>query len=285
MDETVLPDLAVSAPRQQVLSPLHERMPGHCVVSELLTAQQTRTPRSRPARLLGVSPLLEDARPWYWGALGEIAVGRLLAKLPEDWHVLHAVSVGKGNSDIDHVVIGPGGVFTINTKNHSGQKVWVAGRTLMVAGQKQDHIRNSEHEAERAARLLSAAAEARVSVTPVVVVVEPQSMTVREKPAKVVVLTAAQVVRWLKKRPQVLTPDQVAWLVRAADVPATWHVAPTEPAPTPVLRAAFDKLDKEVRGARSVRRAWSMGLVGGGAVAALTVGPELLQALLAALVA
>jgi len=188
-------------------------------------------------------------------------------------------------SDIDHVVIGPGGVFTINTKNHSGQKVWVAGRAFMVAGHKQQHIRNAEHEAERAARLLSVAADAQVEVTPVVAVVEPRSLTVRVKPAKVVVLTVAQLVRWLKKRPQVFTADQVSWLLRAADAPATWHVAPAESQPASALQAAFSGLDKEVRGARSVRRVWGISLAGGGAVAALTVGPELLQGLLRALVA
>jgi hypothetical protein len=282
MDDAVLADVPAPLPREPALSPLHQRMAGHCVISELLSVQQAARPRSGLAKLLGVSPLLADARPWYRGALGEIAVGRLLTKLPEGWHVLHAVPVGKGSSDIDHVVIGPGGVFTINTKNHSGQKVWVAGRTLMVAGQKQPHIRNAEHEAERAGRLLSAAADAQIQVTPVVAVVEPQSLTVREKPAKVVVLSAAQLVRWLKKRPQVLTADQVTWLLRAADAPSTWHVAPAEAQPAPTLHSAFSCLDKEVRGARSVRRVWGISLGGGGA---LTVGPELLEGLLRALVA
>jgi hypothetical protein len=285
MDDAVLPYVAVPLPRAQALSPLHQRMAGHCVISELLSVQRTARPRSGLARLLGSSPLLQDAKPWYRGALGEIAVGRLLAKLPDGWHVLHAVPVGRGSSDIDHIVIGPGGVFTINTKNHSGQKVWVAGRTFMVAGQKQQHIRNAEHEAERAARLLSAATDTQMGVTPIVAVVDPQSLTVREKPAKVVVLTAAQLVRWLKKRPQVFTADQVARMLRAADAPATWHVSPSEAQSAAALQGAFSDLGKEVRGARAVRRAWGIGLAGAGAVAALTVGPELLQGLLSAVVA
>ena len=285
MDDAVLPDVTGPLPRVSALSPLRQRIAGHSVISELLSVQQAAGQRSSLARLIGISPLLENARPWYWGALGEISVGRLLAKLPEGCHVLHAVPVGRGSSDIDHVVIGPGGVFTINTKNHSGQKVWVAGRTFMVAGQKQPHIRNAEHEAERAARLLSAAADAQVEVTPVVAVVEPQSLTVREKPATVVVLTAAQLVQWLKKRPQVYSADHVSWLLRAANAPGTWHVAPAESQPASALQTAFSGLDKEVRGARSVRRVWGISLAGGGAVAALTVGPDLLQGLLRALVA
>ncbi|MBG6212216.1 hypothetical protein RCH23_000129 [Cryobacterium sp. CAN_C3] len=45
----------------------------------------------------------------------------MLSKLGPEWTVLHAVPVGSGSSDIDHVVIGPAGVFTINTKNHTGK--------------------------------------------------------------------------------------------------------------------------------------------------------------------
>lgn len=92
--------------------------------------------RSPVARALGVSLLDEERAAWYRGALGEAAVGRLLEKLPEGWTVLHAVPVGKGDSDIDHVVIGRGGASTINTKNHAGHQVWVTGRTFLVNGQK-----------------------------------------------------------------------------------------------------------------------------------------------------
>ena len=144
-----------TAPATTPLRPLTERVPGQAVISQLLELQRAVPPRSAPARVLGLSPLSEQAAPWYRGALGELHVGRLLTKLPAGWHVLHAVPVGKADADIDHVVIGPGGVFTVNTKNHSGQKVWVAGRTLMVNGHKEPHLRNAEHEAERAGRSLS----------------------------------------------------------------------------------------------------------------------------------
>ena len=73
-------------------------------------------------------------------------------------------------------------------------------------------------------------------------VVDPQSLTIREKPATVVVLSATQLVRWLKKRPQVFTTEQVSWLLRAADLPTTWHTAPLEPASAQSLSAAFGTL-------------------------------------------
>ncbi|HEY7892635.1 MAG TPA: nuclease-related domain-containing protein [Solirubrobacteraceae bacterium] len=53
------------------------------------------------------------------GATGEEHVGALLDRLGhEGWRVIHDVSFGHGN--VDHIVIGPGGVFTVETKSHPG---------------------------------------------------------------------------------------------------------------------------------------------------------------------
>ena len=58
-----------------------------------------------------------------------------------------AVPVGEKGSDIDHVVMGPSGVFTLNTKNHIRSNVWVTENVFMVNGRKTDYFRNSRHEA------------------------------------------------------------------------------------------------------------------------------------------
>jgi hypothetical protein len=52
------------------------------------------------------------------GAEAERKVGAILEALGPDWHVLHGVWLGRG--DIDHVLVGPGGLFTIETKSHGG---------------------------------------------------------------------------------------------------------------------------------------------------------------------
>jgi hypothetical protein len=53
------------------------------------------------------------------GALAEEHVGGLLDALPrERWRVIHDATLGRGN--VDHIVIGPPGVFTIETKSHPG---------------------------------------------------------------------------------------------------------------------------------------------------------------------
>jgi len=63
-----------------------------------------------------------DYDRWAQGAEGEEAVGEILEGLRDQgWCVIHDVSFGRGN--IDHIVVGPGGIFTIETKSRAG-KVW-----------------------------------------------------------------------------------------------------------------------------------------------------------------
>jgi len=53
------------------------------------------------------------------GATGEEHVGALLEDLRgQGWSVIHDLSFGHGN--VDHILIGPAGVFTIETKSHPG---------------------------------------------------------------------------------------------------------------------------------------------------------------------
>jgi Nuclease-related domain len=70
------------------------------------------------------------------GALGEEHVGRLLdgGLLEHGWHVVHDASFGHGN--VDHIVIGPCGVFTVETKSHPGP-IYVRRLHGAVLGQAQ----------------------------------------------------------------------------------------------------------------------------------------------------
>jgi Nuclease-related domain len=53
------------------------------------------------------------------GAAGEEQVGGLLDGLREHgWCVIHDASIGSGN--VDHILIGPAGAFTVETKSHPG---------------------------------------------------------------------------------------------------------------------------------------------------------------------
>lgn len=58
------------------------------------------------------------ANRYYNGAGGERLVGSILARLPDEFHVFNSLSFYAG--DVDHVVVGPTGVFVIETKNYAG---------------------------------------------------------------------------------------------------------------------------------------------------------------------
>ncbi|WP_202867679.1 nuclease-related domain-containing protein [Kribbella pittospori] len=218
-----------------------------------------------------------DGYAWFRGALGEIAVGRLLSRLDSKWVVLHAVPVGRG-ADIDHVVVGPSGVFTVNTKNHSGKRVWVAGHTFLVSGSRTDHIRNSEFEGRRAAKLLGKALGWPVPIRPVIAVYDPQRLHIEKPPAGVDVVDARRLVRWLKKRPAVLGPEAVEHIVSVIGELATWRYQPDESVDVD-RRAQFDAIQAEIGTARRVRMAWAFGMVAVMTITIVLVWPALLQLL------
>lgn len=179
-----------------------------------------------------------DERNWRVGADGEEKVGSRLDKLrKQGWFILHAIPIGEHGSDIDHVVIGPGGVFCINTKTHLGKKVWVGGNTVMVSGQRQPYVRNSRFEARRTAELLTLAAGAPVGVRPILAIMCAE-LAVKTQPEDVIVVGSRTVAPWLAKRKRVYSPEEVALLYGWARLSTTWEKqAATVPKSVPEPRA------------------------------------------------
>jgi hypothetical protein len=67
---------------------------------------------------------------WRLGAEGEKATAKALRRLIRDgWTVVHDVDVGRGN--LDHILVGPAGVFVLESKNLSGTLA-VHGEVLSV---------------------------------------------------------------------------------------------------------------------------------------------------------
>lgn len=165
-----------------------------------------------------------ERQAWTTGALGEETVARQLWQVarPGAWRVLHSVPVGRRGSDIDHVLVGPGGVFTVNTKSHRGANVWVGPNTFMVNGHRQPYLRNSRHEAERASRLLTAAVGTPVAVRGLVVVVDPRSINRAKAPDDVAVVTRLELARWAAGLPPAMSPERVEAVFAAARRSTTW---------------------------------------------------------------
>jgi hypothetical protein len=63
----------------------------------------------------------EQARTWQRGAAGERQTARLLDRLTRDGYVVfHDLAVPGSTANVDHVVIGPSGVFVIDSKQWTG---------------------------------------------------------------------------------------------------------------------------------------------------------------------
>jgi hypothetical protein len=56
---------------------------------------------------------------WFLGKRGELAVTRALSALPDDYVLLNDLMLPNGRGNIDHFLIGPKGLFVIETKNYS----------------------------------------------------------------------------------------------------------------------------------------------------------------------
>lgn len=169
-----------------------------------------------------------DERAWRVGANGEETVGGRLDKLVKHgWHVLHAVPVGERGSDIDHVLVGPGGVYTINTKNHPGKKIWVSPTQIRVDGHRVEYLRNSRFEAERTRKYLTAALGWEPPVKAALVLLTgtliPDVTIKNGGPEDVLILDRMDIPGVFKRAPARLAPEGVAEVFEVARRSTTWR--------------------------------------------------------------
>jgi hypothetical protein len=167
-----------------------------------------------------------DAAATPVAAKDAVAVARRLLALPPGWRGLHAVPVGEDGSDIDHLVIGPGGVFTVNTQHHRHAHVRVRCDTVSVNGRSERYVGAGRLEAQRAARLLTARAGFKVPVRAVVAIAGARGgFDVEAQPpdGSVVVLLLKSLAPYLRSLPVVMDDDEVEWLHDVARHLATWQ--------------------------------------------------------------
>lgn len=201
------------------------RRPGAAAREQAIGLRHAAPVRTVLARALRVHT---DERAWRLGADGEQLVAGQLAKLARKdpgWRFLHAIPVGENGADIDHLVVGPGGVFTLNAKNHPGAKIWVAGNTFMVNGRRQPYLRNSRFEAGRAGKLLTSAAGFEVQAVGVVVPVNAPDLKVKTPPDGAHVVNRMRLVAWLRAWPAVLDERTITAIADAARRSTTWRKA------------------------------------------------------------
>lgn len=117
------------------------------------------------ARLAG----LEDAS-YKAGAAAEQRTAGLLAPLERaGYRVLHSLPLSP-RKDIDHLVIGPSGVFCINTKSSTYGVAAKVDGTVLADGYKHTWLESITRDADLASSYLSTAARMEITCTPVVAV-------------------------------------------------------------------------------------------------------------------
>jgi hypothetical protein len=178
--------------------------------------------RSFVSRLLGAPAEDQSLRA---GSDGEEQVARQLAKLPDGWRVFNSLPAGSRASDVDHVVVGPGGVFIMNTKHHPGATIWVDGDIFLVNGTKHPYVRDARHEAVRATRALTERSGFAVPGIGVIAVVGAhEGLTVKAQPADgaVHVVARRNLVNWIVDHRTVFSAEQVAVVAETARHSSTW---------------------------------------------------------------
>jgi hypothetical protein len=158
-----------------------------------------------------------DAVAWRRGAAGERRTARLLGPLQrQGWAVLHDLAVPGSRANIDHLVIGPGGVFVIDSKHYRGRlqfdgsgRLWHGRYPLAPT------LRTVDYEADQAAQVL---VDPGVVVVPIVAVHGAQVPWGKVVMNGVPVVAARRLPSMLRALPAVLGPERVAVLADQARI-------------------------------------------------------------------
>jgi Nuclease-related domain len=158
-----------------------------------------------------------NAVAWRRGAAGERRTARLLGPLErQGWAVLHDLAIPGSRANLDHLLIGPGGVFVIDSKQYRGRlqldpsgRLWHGRHSLAPA------LRAVSWEADQAARVLP---DPGMAVVPVMAVHGAQVPWGKVVMDGVPVVAARRLPSMLRALPAVLRPERVAWLADQARV-------------------------------------------------------------------
>jgi len=135
----------------------------------------------------------------------------------EGWQVVHAVPLGRQGNVVEHLLIGPGGIFTVTEHAHPGEVVRVNGRTIEVSGQPVPYLRDARLEAGRVQRLLREAVGSQLSVRAVLVlqgVIDLAAETTSEDPLVVARHDVPRVFRYFPERLEPARIDAIAAIAR-----------------------------------------------------------------------
>jgi len=158
-----------------------------------------------------------EAIAWRRGAAGERRTARLLGPLErQGWVVLHDLAVPGSRANIDHLAVGPGGIFVVDSKQYRGRlQLDRSGRLWHGRYPLAPTLRVVSFEADQAAQVLP---DPGVAVVPIVAVHGSQVPWGKVVTDGVPVVAARHLPSLLRALPPMLGPERVADLADQARV-------------------------------------------------------------------
>jgi Nuclease-related domain len=158
-----------------------------------------------------------DAVAWRRGAAGERRTARLLDPLERaGWAVLHDLGIPGSRANIDHLVIGPGGVYVIDSKHYRGRlQLDSMGRLWHGRSPLAPTLRAVDFETDQAAQVL---ADPDVVVVPIVAIHGARVPWGKVVTNGVPVVAARRLPSIRRQLPTVLGPERVAALADQARI-------------------------------------------------------------------
>ena len=183
-----------------------------------------------------------------------------LSNLREAWTVLHdrLLRPGQSEANLDHVVIGPGGMFLVDAKNRAGRVIQWEGGLFQHTVQAGDRVSLNLGGELRKVHGMAAymAVESDMPVTPVLCLAGSQAAEFGDPRMVrgVWVVPVSRLVEWLNAQPYVLDRETAGRVVTRAmtDFPSTT----TDPA---LLAAIGQAVTREKQARRRVPRGTSRG--------------------------
>lgn len=157
---------------------------------------------------------------WNTGAEGERLTARYLGELEtEGFVVLHDRHIpGTRSANIDHIVIGPPGLFVVETKNFRG-RLEIRRGEVHVAGRRRTQILEEARQEALAVQVALGDELERLNlaVGAAVCVHRARLPLFRSVAGGIPILAGADLVRALRKADPVLEPEEVEWLAAVAN--------------------------------------------------------------------
>ena len=150
-------------------------------------------------------------------------VGVRLDRLADEgWQALHDVPLGRQGTVVEHLLIGPGGIFAVSERRHPGQRVCVDGRRIEVDDRPVPYLRDARLEAVRVQGLLHASGVAAVTVRGMVVLQGDLEVSQEPRTQDAVAVSRQDVPSVFRRMPLRLDPDRVTAITAIARQRTTW---------------------------------------------------------------